>query len=57
MGHPTKSLLAEVDSLMKDLDLQGKDLAVKINREAINKRELVWLVWDNLAAKVKILSV
>ena len=34
-GHPRKSWLAQVDSLMKDLD--DKDLAIKLIREAINK--------------------
>ena len=38
-GHPRKSWLTQVDSLMKDLDLQDKDLAVKLIRDAINKSE------------------
>ena len=38
-GHPRKSWLAQVDSLVKDLDLQDKNLAVKIIKEAIDKRE------------------
>ena len=34
-----KSWLAQVDSLVKHLDLQDKELTVKIIREAIDKRE------------------
>ena len=38
-GYPRKFWLAQVDSLMKDLDLQNKDLAVKLINQAINKRD------------------
>ena len=38
-SHPRKFWLAEVDLLMKDLDLQDRELAIKIIREAIDKRE------------------
>ena len=38
-GHPRKSWLAQVDLLVKHLDLQDKDLAVKLIREAIDKRK------------------
>ena len=41
-GCPRKSWLARVDSLMKDLDIEDKDLAVKLIKEATNKR--VWEV-------------
>ena len=43
-GHPRKSWLAQVDSLIKDLDPQDKDLhnvhvAVKLINEVIDKSE------------------
>ena len=38
-GHPRKSWPAQMDSLMKDLYILDTDLAVKLIRKVINKRE------------------
>ena len=37
--HPTNSLVAQVDSLMKELDLQDKVLVEKLIRRALAKTE------------------